>query len=61
MGEDIAKLALTVPKDARLLSARIVPGQHLPITQGYLLVSSHASHSVRALAKNVNPLSNTTF
>ena len=27
MGEDIARLALTLPKDARLLSARIVPRQ----------------------------------
>jgi len=31
IGEDIAKLALTVPKDARLLSA---PRQHRPIPQG---------------------------
>jgi len=34
MGEDIAKLALTVPKDATLLGARIVPRQHWPIPQG---------------------------
>ena len=34
MGEDIAKLALTVPKDATLLAARIVPRQHWPIPQG---------------------------
>jgi hypothetical protein len=59
MGEDIAKLALTVPKDARLLSACIVPCQHWPIPPG--LPACFGSSPSEERESPEPTFSNTTF